>query len=92
MTTYNREYYLNNKDKIISAYKKWADKNPEKVKEYKRRYAKNRYEKMSPEDKRARLDAMKEYQTKNRARLKPLKKEYDRKRYERQKQEKENKQ
>lgn len=39
---YQREYYRNNKDRLLEQQREWRKNNPEKVKEYNKRYWENK--------------------------------------------------
>lgn len=39
---YQRDYYQNNKDKLLKMQREWRKNNPEKVKEYNKRYWENK--------------------------------------------------
>ena len=39
---YQRDYYQNNKDKLLKMQREWRKSNPEKVKEYNKRYWENK--------------------------------------------------
>lgn len=49
---YNREYYKVNRDKIIKKTREWGEKNIDRKRELSRKYAKRRWQLLSPEQKK----------------------------------------